>query len=203
LISSLPFLEGTEVPEPEVGSLEQLISSVDQSATSISGQAHEREVSNALRGEAAENLLYVVLCAVHEGHNEPGRLYPHLESMFAMRLQRMTISPADIDESVQHGLNEGLLEYTDGKLSLTDRGVSILRDGRLQIMFEGKYLRLFLTRRNVVITSLVVAIISLSLRSGRDRLGASAIMLFMMVSGTLLVYNATEGLLNSSTVDVG
>ncbi len=229
-------MESTTVPEPEAGSLEQLFRSVDGSITSLSGQVHEREVSKALRGEAAETLLYAVLCAVYEGNNEPVSLYPHLESMFSMRLQRMTISPADIDESVQHGLSEGLLEYTDGRLSLTDRGVSILRDGRLQIMFEGKWMRWFLTRRNVVIASLVtlvfmiitklfvgtsvgshamitdglenvtdlivVGIISLSLKSGKDRLGASAIMLFMMVSGTLLAYNAIEGLLSPSGVEV-
>jgi hypothetical protein len=224
------------VPEPRSGDLEQLFSSVDASVTSRSKQPHGRKLGKVLRGDAAETLIYAVLCAVYEGYNEPDKLYPHLESMFAVRLQRLTISPVDIDESIQHGLNEDLLEYSGNKLSLTDRGVSILKEGRQTIIFEGKWMMWFLSRRNVVITSLillifmiitklvigfsvgshamitdglenttdliVIGIITASLKTGKDRLGATAIMLFMLVSGCLLGYNAIESLLNPSIVEV-
>jgi hypothetical protein len=222
--------------EPVSGDLEQLFGEVDASIVSRSRQPHGRRLGKVLRGDAAETLIYAVMCAVYEGYDELDRLYPHLESMFAVRLQRLTISPVDIDESIQHGLNEGLLEYSANRLSLTERGVSILKEGRQTIMFEGKWMMWFLSRRNVVITSLillvfmiitklfiglsvgshamitdglenmtdlvVIGIISASLKTGRDRLGAIAIMLFMMVSGGLLGYNAIESLLNPSIVEV-
>jgi hypothetical protein len=221
--------------EPVSGDLEQLFGEVDASIVSRSRQPHGRRLGKVLRGDAAETLIYAVMCAVYEGYDELDRLYPHLESMFAVRLQRLTISPVDIDESIQHGLNEGLLEYSANRLSLTERGVSILKEGRQTIMFEGKWMMWFLSRRNVVITSLillifmiitklfiglsvgshamitdglenttdlvVIGIISASLKTGRDRLGATAIMLFMMVSGCLLGYNAIESLLNPSIVE--
>jgi divalent metal cation (Fe/Co/Zn/Cd) transporter len=222
------------VSEQRTGDLGQLFSSVDASTVSQAGRPHGRKLGKVLRG--AETLIYAVMCAAYEGYDELDRLYPHLESMFAVRLRRLTISPVDIDESIQYGLNEGLLEYSGNRLSLTDEGVSVLKEGRQSIMYEGKWMMWFLSRRNVVITSLillvfmivtklvvglsvgshamitdglenttdliVIGIISASLRTGKDRLGATAIMLFMMVSGCLLGYNAIESLLSPSAVEV-
>jgi Co/Zn/Cd efflux system component len=224
------------VTEPVSGDLERLFDEIDASVISLSRQPQGRRLGKILRGDAAETLIYAVMCAVYEGYDEPDRLYPHLESMFAVRLQRLTISPVDIDESIQHGLNEGLLEYSGGRLSLTETGVSILKEGRRTIVFESKGMMWFLSRRNVVITSLlllvfmiitklfvglsvgshamitdglenttdliVIGIISASLRTGRDRLGATAIMLFMLASGCLLGYNAIVSLPSPSVVEV-
>jgi hypothetical protein len=98
-------------------------------------------------------------CASHnERYNELDRLYPHLESMFAVRLQRLTISPVDIDESIQHALNEGLLRYSGNRLSLTDEGVPVIKEGRQSIMYEGEWMMRFLSRRNVVIVSFIMLV---------------------------------------------
>ena len=69
-----------------------------------------RRTTKIMRGSPAESLLYAVLCAVFEGIDTRSALYAHLDSMFVVRLQRMTVSPIDVDEAIQHGNNEGLLE---------------------------------------------------------------------------------------------
>ncbi len=118
-----------------------------------------RENAKILRGEPAETLPYAILCAVYDGINTQSKLYNHLDSMFAFRLDRMTISPVDIDESIQHGLNEDLLDLINGTLSLTKNGVRTLRLSRIQILHEGLWIRRFLTERIVVFVSALTLIL--------------------------------------------
>ncbi|TFG06388.1 hypothetical protein EU522_01660 [Candidatus Thorarchaeota archaeon] len=197
---------------------------------------HNRELNKTMRGDAPETLLYAVLCAIYEGHTSKDSLYSHLESMFVVRLQRMTLSPLDVDEAIQQGLNEGLVEQSDRELSLTTHGIDALKESRKQVLHEGYWMRRFLQEKNVVLISgffliilvilklwvglnigshamitdglenvtdlIVVVIIALSLRYDRDRLGAIAIMLFMLFSGTLLGYNALLHLFQPEVIEV-
>jgi Co/Zn/Cd efflux system component len=192
---------------------------------------HARRITKVLRADPAETLLYAILCAVYDGITTRLELYSYFAAMFAMRLRRLVISPIDIDESIEHGLNESLLEESGGVLSVTDRGRYMLREGRRIIMHEGYWMKRFLTEQSVVIISgftlivlvilklwigssigshalitdglenltdlIVVGIIALSLTYKRDRLGAIAIMLFMLFSGTTLGYNAFVSLYNT------
>ncbi len=192
---------------------------------------HAKIISRVLRADPAETILYAILCAVYDGIITRLELYSHFGAMFATRLRRLVISPIDLDESIQHGLNESLLDESGGVLSVTARGRYMLREGRRIIMHEGYWMKRFLTERSVVIASgltlifliilkiwigtsigshammtdglenltdlIVVGIIALSLRYKRDRLGAIAIMVFMLFSGTTLGYNAFVSLYNT------
>jgi Co/Zn/Cd efflux system component len=198
------------------------------------GARQERRVAKTMRGDPPETLLYAVLCGVYEGHDTRAKLYTHLGSMFAVRLARMTVSPVDVDEAIQHGVNEDLLSADNGSVSITEKGVSILRASRLQIVHEGYWMKRFLQEKNVVLTSafvlvllvvlkistglslgsramvndglenltdlVVVGIIALSLRYKKDRLGAIAIMVFMLISGSLLGINGVLRLLSPEEI---
>lgn len=217
----------------ETKSLESLFHFSDDE---VKHGTHMRENSEILRGDPGESLLYAIMCAIYEGYDTKPKLYEHLDSMFAFRLGRMTISPVDIDESLQHGLFENLLEYRDTKYALTSEGIKLLRLSRLQIIYEGLWIKRFLKERNVVVTSactlvflvilklwigfmigsnalvtdglenltdlVVVGIIAYSLRTCKDRLGATAIMAFMLLSGSILGINAVLGLLAEEAVEV-
>jgi Co/Zn/Cd efflux system component len=194
----------------------------------------EDHLSKTMRGDPPDTLLYAVLCSIYEGNDTPATLYEQLDSMFVVRLGRMTISPVDIDVALQHGSNEGLIEYANKRLSLTSKGANLLRTARKHLLHEGYWMKRFLTERNVVITSglilillvivklwvgfsimshamvtdgfenltdlIVVGIIALSLKNGKDRLGAIAIMIFMLVSGALLGFNAFISLLSPEVI---
>ncbi|MGY5852897.1 MAG: cation transporter, partial [Candidatus Thorarchaeota archaeon] len=201
----------------------------------IRSTEHARKLAKTFRVNPAETILYAVLCAVFEGITTRIALYSHLDSMFVMRLRRMNISPIDVDESIQHGLNEGLLSESNGQLTITSRGKWMLREGRRAIMHEGYWMMRFLTERNVVTISgmclvflvifkvwigslvgshalltdglenltdlVVVGIIALSLKYERDRLGAICIMVFMMLSGSMLGYSAVMNLISPTIVE--
>ena len=190
---------------------------------------HNRALNKTMRGAAPETLFYAP-------HRSKPNLYSHLESMFVVRLQRMTLSPVDVDEAIQQGLNEDLIEQSGDNLRLTPHGIDILKDSRKQVLHEGYWMRRFLQVKNVVIISsfflviliilklwvgssigsramitdglenvtdlIVVGIITLSLRFKRDRLGAIAIMAFMLFSGTALGYNALLRLFEPEVIDV-
>jgi hypothetical protein len=185
---------------------------------------HDREISKVMRGDPGETLLYAVLCSIYEGHVTKPALYSHLEAMFVMRMNRKTVSPIDVDEVLQHALNESLIIQSNEEFSLSQRGIDILRLSRTTVLHEGYWMKRFLQEKWVVATSasfliflvllklwigsnigsrammtdglenltdlVVVGIIVLSLRYERDRLGAIAIMIFMLFSGSLLGYNA-------------
>jgi Co/Zn/Cd efflux system component len=199
-------------------------------------RTYDREISKTMRGDPGETLLYAVLCSIFEGHVTKSALYSHLESMFVVRLNRMTVSPVDVDEVLQHALNENLIVYSDKKFSLTERGIDILRLSRTTVLHEGYWMKRFFQEKWVIVTSasvlillvllklwtgfnigsramitdglenltdlVVVGIISLSLRYERDRLGAIAIMIFMLVSGALLGYNGILRLLSPEEMSV-
>jgi Co/Zn/Cd efflux system component len=195
----------------------------------------EDQLSKTMKGDPPDTLIYAVLCSIYEGNDTRTALYEQLDSMFVVRLGRMTISPVDIDVALQHGSNEGLINQENGRLSLTSKGADLLRTARMHLLHEGYWMKRFLAERNVVLTSgivlillvfvklwvgfniqshaiitdgfenltdlIVVGIIVLSLRSGRDRLGAIAIMIFMLVSGALLGFNAFMSLLSPNTIE--
>ncbi|KXH76613.1 MAG: hypothetical protein AM326_02480 [Candidatus Thorarchaeota archaeon SMTZ-45] len=194
----------------------------------------EDYISKTMRGDPPDTLLYAVLCSIYEGTNTRASLYEQLDSIFVVRLGRMTISPVDIDVALQHSSNEGLICQANGRLSLTPKGTDLLRIARKHLLHEGYWMRRFLTERNVVLTSglvlvflvviklwvgfnisshamvtdgfenltdlIVVGIIAFSLRYSRDRLGAIAIMVFMLISGTLLGFNAFIGILTPEVI---
>jgi Co/Zn/Cd efflux system component len=147
----------------------------------------------------------------------------------------MVISPRDVDEAIQHGMNENLITTQDDGLSVTDRGIYVLKSGRMDIVHQGYWIKRFLTEKNALIASasilvflviiklfvglsigsqamttdglenltdlIVVGIIGYSLKHNKDRLGATAIMVFMLISGSLLGYNAVVALLARPTVE--
>jgi Co/Zn/Cd efflux system component len=183
----------------------------------------DREISRVLRGDPGETLLYAVLCSIYEGHVTKSALYDHLESMFVVRLSRMTLSPVDVDEVLQHAFIEHLIIQKNNRYQLTAHGVDILRLSRTAVLHEGYWMKRILQEKWVIATSaaflillvvlkvwmgsnigshamvtdglenltdlVVVGIIALSLKYERDRLGAIAIMVFMLISGVLLGYN--------------
>ena len=94
---------------------------------------HDRKISEVMRGDPADTLLYAVLCSIYEGYSTKPALYDHLESMFVVRLGRMTVSPVDVDEVLQHGFNEKLILRSQDGLSLSELGISILKQSRKQV----------------------------------------------------------------------
>ncbi len=197
---------------------------------------HDRNITETMRGDPADTLLYAVLCSIYEGHTTKSELYIHLESMFVVRLGRMTVSPVDVDEVIQYGLNEKLIVMNQNEFALSTLGTNILKQSRKQVLHEGYWMKRFLQEKWVIITSasvlvllvilklwigfsigsrammndglenltdlFVVGIIALSLKYERDRLGAIAIMAFMLFSGTLLGYNAILRLITPEVMNV-
>ncbi|MFX1484477.1 MAG: hypothetical protein ACFFCP_14960, partial [Promethearchaeota archaeon] len=114
---------------------------------------HDYQISKTMRGDPGETLLYAVLCSIYEGHATKSALYSHLESMFVVRMNRMTVSPVDVDEVLQHALNENLISQVDDAFSLTQRGIDILRLSRTAVLHEGFWMKLFLQEKWVIVTS--------------------------------------------------
>jgi len=67
---------------------------------------HRFPFKKILRGSPINSLLYAVLCAVHEGILTREELNRHLGCLFSTQLRRSSIVPADVDEAIQHGINE-------------------------------------------------------------------------------------------------
>ena len=189
-----------------------------------------------MRGDPGETLLFAVLCSIYEGYVTKSALYEHLESMFAVRLSRMTLSPVDVDEALQHAFIENLIIREEDRYLLTRHGTDILRLSRTTVLHEGYWMKRVLQEKWVIVTSalflillvvlklwmgfnigsramvtdglenmtdlVVVGIITLSLRYERDRLGAMAIMGFMLVSGTLLGFNGFMRLITPEEMSV-
>ena len=108
---------------------------------------HGFPVRSVLRSDPAESLLYAILSAIHEGINTREGLYDHLDGIFALRLRRPTMTSIDIDEAIQHGLNDGLIQESESRYSLTHRGRETTRYSRLEIVHQGYWLGRFLTEK--------------------------------------------------------
>lgn len=114
---------------------------------------YDRDISKIMRGDPGETLLYAVLCSIYEGHVTKPALYSHLESMFVMRMNRMTVSPVDVDEVLQHALNESLICQSEEEFNLSKRGIDILRLSRTAVLHEGYWMKRFFQEKWVVVTS--------------------------------------------------
>jgi Co/Zn/Cd efflux system component len=114
---------------------------------------HDFPVKSILRSEPATSLLYAILCAIHEGVNTREELYDHLDGIFALRLKRPTMTSIDIDEAIQHALNDDLIQESEGHYNLSQRGHETIRYSRLEIIHEGYWMRRLLTERTVLVLS--------------------------------------------------
>lgn len=125
---------------------------------------HSFPVKSILRSEPAVSLLYAILCTIHEGINTRQGLYDHLDGIFALRLRRPTMTSIDIDEAIQHGLNDDLIQESEGCYILSDRGRETIRYGRLEIVHQGYWLRRFLTERTVLVLSTLALLLLASVK---------------------------------------
>ena len=125
---------------------------------------HSFPVKSILRSEPAVSLLYAILCTIHEGINTRQGLYDHLDGIFALRLRRPTMTSIDIDEAIQHGLNDDLIQESEGCYILSDRGRETIRYGRLEIVYQGYWLRRFLTERTVLVLSTLALLLLASVK---------------------------------------
>ncbi len=145
---------------------------------------HSFPIKKYLRCSPSKSLLYAVLCAVHEGMTTREKLQKHLEGMFAARLRRFSVIQADVDEAIQHGINDSLLRRSGNRLLLTDLGVEVLRNARLEILHSGYWMRRMLTEQFVLILSALLLIV----------LAASKIWVGMLIGSEGML---TEGIENS------
>jgi Co/Zn/Cd efflux system component len=125
---------------------------------------HDFPVRSILRSEPASSLLYAILCAIHEGVNTREDLYDHLDGIFAFRLSRPTMTSIDIDEAIQHGMNDDLIQESDGRYSLSNRGRETVRYSRLDIIHEGYWMSRLLTERIVLLLSTLALIFLASVK---------------------------------------
>ncbi len=112
-----------------------------------------KKVRQTLKEGPATSVLYAVLCAIYEGVDTRSALYTHLDDFFAMRLRRITIAPNDVDDAIQQGITSQLIKVKDAHLKLTEKGLEILREGRLYLLRQGTYMRLFYSTRVVLVLS--------------------------------------------------
>ncbi|NHJ12206.1 MAG: hypothetical protein EAX95_00945 [Candidatus Thorarchaeota archaeon] len=130
----------------------------------IRGGRHGFPVRSILRSDPAMSLLYAILCAIHEGINTRIKLYDHLDGIFAFRLRRPTMTAIDIDEAIQHGINDDLIQESEGLYSLSDRGRETIRYGRLEIVHQGYWMKRLLTERIVLILSTLALLLLASVK---------------------------------------
>jgi hypothetical protein len=130
----------------------------------IRGGRHGFPVRSILRSDPAVSLLYAILCAIHEGINTREGLYDHLDGIFAFRLRRPTMTSIDIDEAIQHGLNDDLIQESEKRYSLTHRGRETIRYSRLEIVHQGYWMRRFLTERTVLVLSTLALLLLASVK---------------------------------------
>ena len=197
---------------------------------------HDFPTKKLFRTYPANSLLYAILCSVYEGINTHDALYKHLDTMFSSSLRRRTMSSLDVDESLQHGFNEGLLSQSGDHIQITDTGIEALRSARLEIEHTGYWIQRVLSEKGVLIASaiiltflsclklwvgyliqssamtteglenftdlIVVAILALSLRYKKDRLGAIAIIIFMLITGIALAWGSINTLFANEVIAV-
>ncbi len=125
---------------------------------------HDFEIRSVLRSDPGTSLLYAVLCSIHEGINTREKLYDHLDDVFALRLRRPTMTSIDIDEAIQHGLNDNLIQESQGHFGLTQRGRETIRFGRLEIMHQGYWMSRVLTERSVLVLSALALLLLASVK---------------------------------------
>jgi Co/Zn/Cd efflux system component len=215
------------------GSLEILWQFSEQE---VKHSLHDFPLKKLYRSSPEKSLLYAILCSVYEGIDTREVLYKHLDSMFSSSLRRRTMFSLDVDESLQHGFNEGLLTQIGEHIQLTDTGIEALRCGRLQIEHSSYWMQRILTENVVLATSaivliflsilkfwvghsiqsnamvteglenftdlIVVGILALSLKYKKDRLGAIAIIIFMLITGFSLAWGSVQALLANDEIEV-
>jgi hypothetical protein len=215
------------------GSLEILWQFSEQE---VKHSQHEFPLKKFYRSSPENSLLYAILCSIYEGIDTQEALYKHLDAMFSSSLRRRTMSSLDVDESLQHGFNEGLLKQTGERIQLTETGIEALRCGRLQIEHSSYWMQRVLTEKVVLAASatvliflsilklwvglsiqsnamvteglenftdlIVVGILALSLKYKKDRLGAIAIIIFMLITGFGLAWGSVQALLANEEINV-
>ena len=122
------------------------------------------QVRSVLRSDPGTSLLYAILCSIQEGINTREGLYDHLDGVFALRLRRPTMTSIDIDEAIQHGLNDRLIDESEGRFGLTQRGRETIRYGRLEIMHQGYWMSRVLTERSVLVMSTLALLLLASVK---------------------------------------
>ncbi len=130
----------------------------------IRGGRHGFPIRSILRSDPATSLLYAILCAIQEGINTREGLYDHLDGIFALRLRRPTMTSIDIDEAIQHGLNDDLIQESESRYCLSHRGRETIRYGRLEIVHQGYWMRRFLTERTVLLLSTLALLLLASVK---------------------------------------
>ncbi|MDO8056585.1 MAG: hypothetical protein Q6361_06965, partial [Candidatus Hermodarchaeota archaeon] len=115
------------------------------SSEQIRKGAHDarKEMNKLLGTDVAQSLTYGVLCSIMDGVTTREGLHQHLDDMFAFRLQRVSLSPGDIDEAIQHALYEKLIVTSNGQFSVTQRGRELLYDGRRDLLHVGYWMTKF------------------------------------------------------------
>jgi len=154
-VANPPVIEGSADPFRELWSF---------SHQEIRQGHYSFPVRSILRSEPAISLLYAILCAIHEGINTREGLYDHLDGIFALRLRRPTMTSIDIDEAIQHGLNDDLIQESEGRYSLSHRGRETIRYGRLEIVHQGYWMRRLLTERIVLVLSTLALLLLASVK---------------------------------------
>jgi hypothetical protein len=70
----------------------------------------------------------------------------------------------DIDEAIQHGLNDDLIQESETRYSLTDRGRETIRYSRLEIVHQGYWMSRVLTERMVLVLSTLALLLLASVK---------------------------------------
>ncbi|MFX1263929.1 MAG: cation diffusion facilitator family transporter [Promethearchaeota archaeon] len=121
-------------------------------------------IRSVLRSDPGTSLLYAVLCSIHEGISTREGLYEHMDGIFALRLRRPTMTSIDIDEAIQHGLNDNLVQESESRFGLTQHGLETIRYGRLEILHQGYWMKRVLTERSVLILSTLALLLLSSVK---------------------------------------
>jgi len=136
----------------------------------------EREVEKKLRGEVNHSALYGVMVAVYEGINTREKIYDYFKYFYTSDSSYIKFKPSYLDEIIQTGVSDGLIQEINGLFSLSDSGRDILIKGRKILLAKARGAKWVMSERFALISSLICLVLMSSLKiligmsSGSDAL---------------------------------
>jgi len=147
-----------------------------ESASHKEATKYSYEIMPFLQGDSSRSPLYAVMVSIYKGKNTLEKIYDYFKVFYSNEMSYIKLTQTILDELIQGGINNSLIQKEGEILSLSEKGKEILIKGRKVILTESKFLRFFFNEKVVLAFSLICLIIMSSLKiiiglnSGSDAL---------------------------------
>lgn len=122
------------------------------------------EIIPLLQGNASDSLLHALLYAIDKGNNHYDSLKNYFNIFFCEKLPHVKLSKSHIEEYLEIGKKNSLIQEKDTKFVLTDKGNEVLFKAQKVIFTQKHFVKLFFSERVILLISLICLILMSSMK---------------------------------------